>query len=456
MVRRTIFCLLLVVGITLTSTPALAYQPREGAKFNVPIPWGTPEQNFRIVRHVEAAIDNTRPTADDPNPVILISSFLMDRKQSAVALMAACKRGVSVRVILDEQIGTPSARALVKTLNADNVLDENDDGVPDGPARRGPCDSPLAPEPPAEGGRQAPRAGNDVDSNEVWSVKRTLKSVATPTDESFTWGSDRSYARSCVGSCRGGGGNMHSKFYAFSNSGAGRQVVMVSSSNLNLGGAKNGWNDLYTMTGRPDSFAVYRRIHREMTEDTPAGDGKEEIQDGPFLSRFYPMKNATKANDPVLADLNQIRCRSDLGRTQVHVSMFGWRGTRGTYLADKVFSLKRDGCNVKVIFGAPSKEMAIYLRQKARATKVPLYNSRWDFDRDGQKEIRAHTKYVLVKGAFGRDRSAYEVMTGSANWVNGGLDRGDETTLNISLRSAYQQYLANWDDIRRKSVRVAG
>ena len=278
----------------------------------------------------------------------------------------------------------------------------------------------------------------------------------TPTDESFTWGSDRSYARSCVGSCRGGGGNMHSKFYAFSNTGTARSVVMVSSSNLNLGGAKNGWNDLYTMSGRPDSFAVYRRIHREMTEDTPAGDAKEEIQDGPFLSRFYPMKNATKANDPVLADLNQIRCRSDLGRTQVHVSMFGWRGSRGTYLADKVFSLKRDGCIVKVIFGAPSKEMAIYLRQKARATNVPLFNSRWDFDHDGHKEIRAHTKYVLVKGGYGQDRTAYEVMTGSANWVNGGLDRGDESTLNISLRSAYQQYLKNWDDTRLHSVRVAG
>ena len=109
-----------------------------------------------------------------------------------------------------------------------------------------------------------------------------------------------------------------------------------------------------------------------------------------------------------------------------------------------------------MIFGAPSKEMAIYLRQKARATRVPLYNSRWDFNRDGPKEMRAHTKYVLVKGGFGQDRSAHEVMTGSANWVNGGLDRGDETTLNVSLRSAYRQYMRNWEVIRRQSVRVAG
>ncbi len=163
------------------------------------------------------------------------------------------------------------------------------------------------------------------------------------------------------------------------------------------------------------------------------------------------------ANDPVLADLNKIRCRgSSLGRTQVHVSMFGWRGTRGTYLADKVFSLKREGCAVAVIFGAPSKKMAYYLRQKARQTGVPLYNSRWDLTGDDRKELRAHTKYVLVKGAYGDNNAAHEVMTGSANWVDGGLDKGDENTLNISLRSAWTEYKRNWEQIRRHSKRVAG
>lgn len=247
---------------------------------------------------------------------------------------------------------------------------------------------------------------------------------------------------------------MHDKFYAFSNSGDARNVVMVSSSNLNRGGAVYGWNDAYTMVERPKSFEAYRQIHREMTEDTQAGDGKVEVVDGPFTSRFYPMRRATQANDPALADLNQIGCRSDFGRTRVNVSMFGFRGERGKYMADKLFSLGRDGCAVKVIFGAPSKVMAKYLKDGARAGYIKLWNSRWDFEGDSRKEVRSHTKYVLVKGSYGDDRASYQVLTGSANWNDGGLDRGDEVTLNIADRSAYNQYVVNWNVIRKHTQRI--
>ncbi|QIK65455.1 hypothetical protein G7072_03060 [Nocardioides sp. HDW12B] len=467
--RRIVLCLVLLCGLVLTSAPAFAYVPKEGGTFNVPPPWGDTEQTYRIIRHVEEAIRQVRPTADDPTPIILISAYLMDRKPSSDALIGACRRGVSVRVILDSGIGTKSAQNLIEVLNGDNPRDTDGDGVLE-PPRRGPCNTPLPPpveEPPPASPRLMPdRVETDALGRELesstgdWSQKRIVNSLAIPTDSQATWGSDGSYVTQCVGSCRGnanGAGNMHSKFYAMSNSGDARWVSMISSSNLNLGGGEYGWNDLYTTSNRQKTFEGYRQIHREMTEDKPGGGELREVVDGPFTTRFFPMAKATMANDPVLDDLNKIRCRgSSLGRTQVHVSMFGWRGTRGTYLADKVFSLKGQGCAVSVIFGAPSKQMAIYLRQKARATGVPLYNSRWDLTGDDRKELRAHTKYVLVKGAYGDNNTAYEVMTGSANWVDGGLDKGDENTLNISLRSAWTEYKRNWEQIRKHSVRVAG
>ena len=64
--------------------------------------------------------------------------------------------------------------------------------------------------------------------------------MRAPTEDSITWGTDKSYAKKCDGSCRGGGGNMHSKFYAFSHTGTAHNVVIVSSSNLNFGGAHAG------------------------------------------------------------------------------------------------------------------------------------------------------------------------------------------------------------------------
>jgi hypothetical protein len=436
---------LALVGGLLIAPPASAYRPAPGGTFNVPKPWGGNVANNRIVRHVERAINHTRPTRKDPKPVILITSFLLDRTPSVDALVAACRRGVSVRVILDRDIVNRNSKRLIRVLNGDNVRDRNHDGKPDRPAKRRPCNRPL---------KHHRLVGKALADERTFTDAEARRSVSRPTDASVTWGRDRSYVKRCKGSCRGAGGNMHSKIYAFSHTGRSRHVIMVSSSNLNRGGANAGWNDLFTMRNRPKSFAVYKRIHREMTDDDRAGDGKVQVVDGPFTSRFFPMRHATRRNDPTLADLRRIRCRSAFGRTTIHVSMFYWAGGRGNYLTDRLFNLARAGCRVSILYGAPSRQIAERLRNAARRHLINLWDTRWDMNDDGYNEVRTHAKYVLVKGTYGRDHSSWQVMTGSQNWVAGSLSKGDETTLNIALKSAYRDYLHNWNDIRRHSRRL--
>ncbi len=437
-----------VLAALLTTTvvwapSASAYEPREDGTYNVPRHWGTSTQIYRIVRTVETAITETPgPSAEEPNPVILISSFLFDRDQSADALIAACRRGVSVRVIMDADIDAQAAERVMKVLNGDNINDANGNGTQD-PG-----------EEPSTGACGGDFAGaRDADP---LTDAQAVESMSTTTEDSFTWGGDRSYAKMCNGSCRGAGGNMHSKFYAFSRTGTADNVVMVSSSNLNYGGAALGWNDLYTMRGdspveAADNFAVYNQIHREMTDDDRADDQLREHKVGDYTHRFFPMRNADRSNDPTLADLNKIGCRSAFGRTQVHVSQFYWAKTRGMYLAAKLIDLARAGCGVHVIHAAVGVDVVKRLRDAARRHEITLYDSRWDFNHDGNKEIRAHSKYVLVKGKFGTDSAARMVMTGTANWVDGSLSRGDENTLNIKKAAAYQDYIENWNDVRQHS-----
>ncbi len=421
--------------------PAQAYQPREGGTFNTPRVFGGQLAQYGILRHVEKAIDHTfGPTKRHPDPVILISTYLLDRTRSVDALVAACRRGVSVRVILDQDIDNRNSKRLIRVLNGDNVRDADNDGEPDNRPQSGPCNRPLK-----KNGRTRLAPLSD---------EAALRSVRAPTAAAVTWGQDRSYAKKCDGSCRGKGGNMHSKFYAFSRTGRAHDVVMVSSSNLNRGGAESGWNDLYTMTERPESFDAYVKIHREMTDDDAAGDKKVEIVDGRFTSRFFPMRRAKKSNDPTLEDLDMIRCRGPLGRTQVNVSMFYWKGRRGNYLADKLLDLARKGCSVSIIYGAPSIQMAERLRAAAGRNLINLYDSRWDMNDDGYNEIRTHAKYVLVKGRYGGDPKSWQVMTGTQNWVAGSLSRGDENSLNIASKSAWKQYIDNWTDIRNHSRRL--
>ncbi len=400
-----LFLALALVFTTGLGTADAAYAPPGGAAFNTPRPWGTSAQRYHIVRTVDTAIRNVPGWSSNEavaQPVIYISQFLLDDKPSVDALINASNRGDSVRVVLDPDIVGHQADRLTWALNHDNKPDVN---------------GPISSDPK-------------------------------------TWGADESYVLRCTGSCRGGGGNVHTKFYAFSRTGSVKNVVMVSSSNLNKGGALNGWNDLYVMRQRPKTFAKFAEIHAEMTDQTRAGTGLDEVVDGPYTSRFFPMENATKANDPTMKDLNRIRCHSAFGRTRINVSMFYWEGTRGAYLASKLISLARDGCQISVIYGAPSKAVRLQLRAAAVKHLINVYDSRWDLNGDGAYDVRTHEKYVLVKGTFAGNRSAHLVMTGSQNWVGGSLSKGDEVTLNIALTSAYNSYIRNWGVVRNHSRRI--
>ena len=82
---------------------------------------------------------------------------------------------------------------------------------------------------------------------------------------------------------------MHMKIYLFSQTGKSHDVVMVSSSNINRGGAELGWNDMYIMRGRPESYDEYVQQHLAMTY-AASPRVEEVLQDGPYTSRFFPMR----------------------------------------------------------------------------------------------------------------------------------------------------------------------
>ena len=442
--RRVTLLLVTVLSASFLLVPASAVGPRGGAAFNTPRPYAGDDANYRIVKTVEHAIRNTVRTKKHPHPVIHISTFLLDRPATVKKLIDACRRGVQVRVLLDEDIESRPSRKLITALNADNVRRHGDPPRPAGATGKLRADS---------GGLRVQPGADDTEL-ETFTVREAYRSIEAPTRDSATWGKDGSYVKRCEGSCRGKGGNMHSKFYLFSNTKSSDHVVMVSSSNLNRGGARLGWNDMYVVKRRKAFYRGFKAMHRLMTDDVRAGARKVQIKDGPFIARFFPMRNASKATDPTLRDLKKIRCRSAFGRTEIHISMFYWKGKRGDYLLDKIADLARDGCKVRIVYGAPSRLLAGRMRDMARKHLIDLWDSRWDYNDDGWSEVRTHAKYVLVKGTIGKDRRAYAVWTGSQNWVTGSLSLSDETSLNIALRSAYESYLKNWKTIRSHSRRL--
>lgn len=445
--------LIVLILIPLVGPVSAAGAGADGsATFNVPRPFGGPEANFAIIKRVERAIDGVpAKKPGKPRPVIAVTSFLLDRSASVDALIRACRRGVSVRVILDGEINNRNSRRLISALNGDNVKDKDGDGKADTKPKARKCNRPLK-----KKSDDRTVLGRSMPTEEpgLWSVKKAIRSVDAPMGDDVTWGKDRSYVKRCSTGCRSGLGNMHTKMYVFSKTKKTKKVVMVASTNLNRGGAYLGWNDMYVMNNRPKSYDQYLKVHRLMTLNRKAPKQRIEIKDGPFTSRFFPILKAGKKKDPALSDLNKIKCKSALGPTRVHISMFYWKGHRGNYLADKILNLARSGCQVSIIYGAPSRAIAQRLRDAAGRGLIQLYDSRWDFNEDGFNEVRTHSKYVLVRGTFGKNNRAHVVMTGSPNWVVGSLNKGDESTLNIALKSAYNSYLGNWVRVRNNSRKL--
>ena len=390
--------LLVVLAMLVLTVPgaASAWEPQGGAIFNNPK--GSRDAKYRIVRAITRAVQGS-----PRGSTILMSAYMFDNRGTYDALVSAHRRGVHVQMVLDTaHARNAKTRRLAAKFNRDNV------GGP-APAR---------------------------------------------------WGRDQSFVVFCKNACRGGAGYNHTKFYAFSRSGTASNVLMVSSSNPNAGGANKGWNDMYVMKHKPGLWRSAARVHAEMAQDTPNdGDRFLQFTEGNATTRYYPKRTG---GHPVIQDLNKVRCNGAAGgagvggKTAIHVSMFRWNRIWGKRIARKLVGLAGNGCKLNIIYGAPSRELRLYLTNAARrSSRINLWDSRYDRNGDGSVDLRVHHKYMLISGRYGADASSWMVSTGSQNW-GASLRTSDENTVNIRNRAAYGAYRNNWTHIMRTSTRRIG
>lgn len=265
----------------------------------------------------------------------------------------------------------------------------------------------------------------------------------------------RSFVSICAGSCRGGAGNQHMKFYLFSKAGQARNVVMVGSANTTGYGAKTQWNDMYTAAGVPGLRDLYTKIFEQLVRDVRLADPYVRKTVGIYENEFFPVYGATAETDPVMRRLDDVRCTAGAGtgvggRTVLRIVMYGWRAERGLYLADKVAELSRQGCDVRVLVSSGGRQVVGTLKRGG----VLVKSADLDLDDDDETgfggtafEVFTHEKYMLLSGSF-RGVSGHQVWTGSENWSGRGL-MNDEVTIRIPGRSTYTSYLANFDLIWR-------
>jgi hypothetical protein len=246
----------------------------------------------------------------------------------------------------------------------------------------------------------------------------------------------RSWTKVCRGSCRGpvGGGVMHSKIYLFSRG----HVVMEGSANLTGLSMKGQFNELF-VSNNLGLYRQFRKLFYLMRRDRPSG--YRTFSTGPFMIQAYPA-SVRRSNDPIMRTLNGIGCRARRGygyrgHTVLRIMMHGMTGDRGVYLARKVLSLKRHGCNVRMIWG---NSIGSRVKHILRGVPHTAY-------REGHPYT--HGKVMICNGACLNHRLSRVVWNGSTNWSSGSARRDDIMT-RIHGTGTYRQYKALYDWTNRQ------
>ncbi len=361
------------------------YTPVTGAIFNRPI--GTPWQQYAIFRHVNKAIDSA-----PAGSTIRMAVYSFAQAGTADKLIKAYKRGVKVQMLFNDH------------------------------ERFGP-------------------------------ENRLVRALGSKT-------SNGSFAKFCDDSCRGVKGNMHQKVFLFSKSGSAENVVMVGSNNMTRNNAVNQWSDIYTVVGDPSLYWTYAGVFDQMKLDRVQTQQYIQARINSFGTEFYPNTSVVSPEtDPMWQQLNQISCLgaapgygtpavnpdgtpvlnpdgTQAQATVVRLSHHAWNGDRGIWLARKVAELKRNHCDVRIIYGIGI----------GGAVKAILQNNQVPMTYGTRDGIHTHQKVLFMSGVFAGNPSSQVVWNGSHNWSDGALKR-DDTVLRVDGPNAFAQYNANFEDI---------
>ena len=394
--------LAVVMGALATGpvTAATSFTPRPGPT------WNNPRGDY-AARNVN--MWKVRNTIDSVprGGVIRIAVYSYNRRDVGDALIRACRRHVSVQLVLNDNAIGAEAHRMMRYLGGDTRPRYKDRCHP---RRYGP--------------------------------KR--KPYPVP-----------SFFKVCQGACRLGSerSNQHSKFYLFSATGNGKPVVMFGSNNLMSFAANVHWNDLYTVLGNQRMFDDFSTIFAQMAQDRWRKHPYVAVQDGEYAVEFGSDPRAVGPRDHVYQRLDRVGCRApagygDRGHTTIRIMMYGWVGERGLALARKVAVLSRAGCRVRVLVSGAGRRVHAVLHRSGVAIRRSALDLDDDpltgFDETGW-EVFSHEKWMSLSGTWA-GHPFKGVWTGSENWS--GVSRyNDEVTVQVPFASALTAYNSHFEMI---------
>ena len=352
-------------------------------------PIGSHAVKWRIMKQILGAINHAKPRSE-----IKIMSWNMMSADAVTALLKAQKRGVVVRLLMDA-------------------------------------------------------SNDDADTPNPW-YHRLKKGLRDGNGHKRP--QNRSYAKTCHGSCRGKAGAAHAKYYLFSHSGASKHVFMQGSANLTTAAAINQWNELYTFVDNKGIYDFAERVFDQAWRDKPVRAPYESYGGSRVKLVFSPYAGRSFSSDPVQDALNAVKCRGAVAsgntrhRTIVRSAPDVIRGKRGMIAARQLKRLWNRGCDVRIVYTVMGGDVRKVLKSPGGRGAVPMRHLVQDFDGDGEFDNYFHIKVLTINGVMGKDRTSFLSFNGSSN-TSDLATRSDENIGRIASKRVvlrYQEHIDYW------------
>jgi phosphatidylserine/phosphatidylglycerophosphate/cardiolipin synthase-like enzyme len=266
-----------------------------------------------------------------------------------------------------------------------------------------------------------------------------------------------SFAALCPGGCLShfGGSSLHAKYYMLSGGLDANRTVTVSSANPTSAQASTAWNSSATVKGNVALYNSYVRYFTAMAKGALNGPG-------PLAPDYYNSTDAKAARklSPPSYQWPKARAGSDtwvdfLGNIKapatINIAMFQWTshgqpGDRNYLeLPKKLVSLARTGVKIHILITAGMVDDTVQSYLKNRPN-IYVHDTSRGTDANGNALHYTHDKYMMVSGNYAGAADSRLVFVGSSNWTSNGVWHNDETDLKLVGRSAYDTFMADWQN----------
>ena len=271
--------------------------------------------------------------------------------------------------------------------------------------------------------------------------------AASPNKRSFIRRCGDAGRRGCLGSAVN-----HSKYFLFSTVGSSKYVVVQGTGHITQYWGGTQWDAMATVAGRKALYNGYVKYFEDETANRANPNYYRTVTDGKYKAYFFPKSGNAKyntADDPIYGVLSKVKCGGNTTRPSAAghktiVRIVTWQFTR-TPLATKLRSLAKSGCQIRVVTNvvdASSGGMNAGVTNALKGVKGIQV-------REGNVggSFYIHAKYLLVEGNYNGTPNSATVWVGSPNLTYPALKKNDENMLKVSDSSWHDQFRRNFDNI---------